>query len=147
MIKYQFNKRLELSNQLYMDLVAHIPESLLASKLADLPSNTIGQQLWCVIGARNSYLNAAKAGEWKGFSCPLASDKTGDSHAVRDALVSTGEDVKSFLNGSNDFLETTIKFLFDLLEHEAQHHGQLARYLYGLKVGVPQSWKDRYHFD
>lgn len=147
MIKDQFTKRLELSNQLYTDLVAHIPENFLESKLADLPSNTIGQQLWCVIGARNSYLNAAKAGAWKGFSCPLASDKTGNSQAVKEALVSTGDDVKKFLNESGDFSEVTVKFLFDLLEHEAQHHGQLARYLYGLKVGVPQSWKDRYHFD
>jgi hypothetical protein len=147
MIKNQLSKRLELSNQLYIDLVAHIPESLLESKLANLPSNTIGQQLWCVVGARNSYLNAAKAGAWKGFSCPLAFDKTGNSQAVKGALVSTGEDVLKFISGSGDFNEVTVKFLFDLLEHEAQHHGQLARYLYGLKVGVPQSWKDRYHFD
>ncbi len=115
MIKNQFNKRLELSNQLYMDLVAHVPENLLESKLVDLPSNTIGQQLWCVIGARNSYLKAAKAGAWQGFSCPLASDKTGNRQAVNEALVFTGREVKDFLNESNDFSETTIKFIFYLL--------------------------------
>lgn len=147
MIKAQFKNRLELSNQLYLDLLSHVPENLLGSKLADLPSNTIGQQIWCVVGARNSYLKAAKAGSWQGFSCPLASDKTTDVNAVRTALVSTGEEVKAYLEHANEVSEPAVKFLFDLLEHEAQHHGQLARYLYGLKVGVPQSWKTRYHFD
>lgn len=38
-------------------------------------------------------------------------------------------------------------FLFDLLEHEAQHHGQLIRYLYGLGIERPPSWKERYALD
>jgi len=32
----------------------------------------------------------------------------------------------------------------NLLEHEAQHHGQLIRYLYGLRLPIPASWKSRY---
>jgi hypothetical protein len=34
--------------------------------------------------------------------------------------------------------------VLDLLEHEAQHHGQLIRYLYALKLAIPDSWKARY---
>ncbi|MNL45598.1 hypothetical protein D3C87_1682570 [compost metagenome] len=52
-----------------------------------------------------------------------------------------------FLEKAEELSEPALKFLLDLLEHEAQHHGQLARYLYGLKVGVPESWKSRYNFD
>ena len=147
MLKKQLRSRLETSNKLYLDLVSHIPEALLASKLPDLPSNTIGAQVWCVLGARNSYLIAAQAGGWQGFKSPLDGNKTSDAKAVTEVLLSTGKQVDAYLSESTELSESAVKFLLDLLEHEAQHHGQLARYLYGLKVGVPQSWKDRYHFD
>lgn len=147
MLKNQLRSRLELSNKLYLDLVSHIPERLLASKLRDLPSNTIGAQIWCVLGARDSYIRAAKAGSWQGFNCPLDGSKTADAKAVTEVLISTGKQVDAYLNEPSNLSEPQVKYLLDLLEHEAQHHGQLARYLYGLKVGVPQSWKDRYHFD
>ena len=32
-------------------------------------------------------------------------------------------------------------FALDLLEHEAAHHGQLIRYLYGLDLPIPETWK------
>ncbi len=147
MLKTQLQNRLALSNELYLDLVSHIPESLLASKLCDLPSNTIGAQLWCVVGARDSYLRAAKAGQWQGFKCPLDSNKTTEANAVKESLSTTASEVNSYLGATRELSEASIKFLLDLLEHEAQHHGQLARYLYGLKVGVPVSWKKRYNFD
>lgn len=147
MIKNQLLQRLRLSNKLYLDLVAHIPEAMLASKLLDLPSNTIGSQLWCVVGARDSYLRAAKAESWQGFACPLSGNSISDASAVTSVLNSTGVQVENYLSENSDLSEPALKFLLDLLEHEAQHHGQLARYLYGLKLGVPQSWKDRYHFD
>jgi hypothetical protein len=34
--------------------------------------------------------------------------------------------------------------MIDLLEHEAGHHGQLIRYLYGLRREIPESWKKKY---
>lgn len=30
------------------------------------------------------------------------------------------------------------------LEHEAAHQGQLIRYLYGLRLAIPESWRKRY---
>lgn len=147
MLIKEFKNRLDLSNKLYLDLLIHIPEGTLEKKLAGLPSNTVGEQLWCVIGARHSYLKAAKAGKWDGFECPLAWDKTTSVNEVRAALALTGENVSAFLQSSAELSEAQVGFLFSLIEHEAQHHGQLARYVYGLKLGVPQSWKDRYHFD
>lgn len=147
MINSQLRTRLELSNQLYVDLVAHIPESLLASKLSNLPSNTIGAQIWCVVGARDSYLRAAQAGSWQGFKCPLDAKKVTEAQSVIEALHKTANDLSQYLNTVTDLNEPSLKFLLDLIEHEAQHHGQLARYLYGLKVGVPASWKKRYNFD
>ncbi len=44
--------RLNKAFDLYNDLAVHLSEASLGSKLATLPSNTIGEQLWCVVGAR-----------------------------------------------------------------------------------------------
>ena len=147
MLKTQLRGRFTLSNELYLDLVSHIPEALLASKLVDLPSNTIGAQIWCVVGARDSYLRAAVAGQWQGFACPLDGNEITDSNAVSESLSKTASALNAYLSTDTELSEASFKFLLDLLEHEAQHHGQLARYLYGLKVGVPASWKRRYNFD
>ena len=51
------------------ELVAALPEEALKLKLGDLPSNSIGEQLWCIIGARESYLKAMRNEDWAGFSC------------------------------------------------------------------------------
>jgi hypothetical protein len=31
------------------------------------------------------------------------------------------------------------------LLHETQHHGQLIRYVYGLGLVFPESWRDRWN--
>ncbi len=136
--------RLKVSFQLYDDLIQFLPEDFLTQRLGDLPSNEIGHQLWCVVGARASYLDALKAGSWQGFRCPLAADDTGVIDAVQRALTSTAEDLVSYLTSSTGYPES---LAVELLEHEVQHHGQLIRYLYGLKLGVPRSWKLRYNLD
>lgn len=147
MLINQFKERLQLSNDLYLDFINHVPESYFGSKLSNLPSNEIGQQLWCVVGARESYLKAIIAGKWEGFSCSLPWDKTKNSLLVKDAFIKTHSNIHSYFESGVDVSEESLKFLFNLLEHEVQHHGQLVRYLYGLKLGVPDSWKKRYSLD
>jgi len=147
MISQKLNSRLERTNFLFLDLLDFIPSKYLSSKLSNLPSNTIGQQLWCVIGARSSYLKAIKAGEWKGFDCCLEWDSTSDEDKVREALSSTFTELSSYLSHVTNLEDNGLSYLIDLLEHEVQHHGQLIRYLYGLKLGVPKSWQERYNLD
>jgi len=53
----------EQSVLLYRDLVDSLDEESLDRKLPGLPSNTMGSQLWCVVGARESYTNAIQANE------------------------------------------------------------------------------------
>jgi hypothetical protein len=36
------------------------------------------------------------------------------------------------------------EMIIDLLLHEAQHHGQLIRYIYGLGLDFPESWRRRW---
>jgi len=122
------------------DLVIHLDEIALTLDLPNLPSNQISGQLWCVVGARESYLKAIEAGEWSGFSCSLKSPSVKQS--VLEALESS-----SYRLNSLDFenlSEKQIKLAFDLLEHEIQHHGQVIRYIYANKLTFPESWHKRY---
>ncbi len=137
----------ERSFALYRDLVASLDEADLDAKLPGLRSNTIGQQLWCVIGARESYSRAVRAGAWEGFSCSLDYGRTADKEAVREALQRSEEAVSEALIGPERQNDARIRHILDLLKHEAQHHGQLIRYLYGLRLDIPESWKARYALD
>ena len=119
----------------------------LASRLGSERSNTIGEQLWCVIGARESYARAARAGAWEGFSCALASDRTTDRDEILRLLELTRHEVLNAVGTSDELTSARLPFLLDLLEHESQHHGQLIRYLYALGIERPPSWRGRYALD
>ncbi|MCR8671570.1 hypothetical protein [Agrococcus sp. HG114] len=138
-------KRFARSHELYLDLIDSLSAEQLDSRLPGLPSNTIGGQLWCVLGARESYPRAARAGSWQGFTSPLAGDAMTDARTVRAALEATAADVERWLGeleSDGDWLHALA-----LLEHEAQHHGQLIRYLYGLRIPRPESWQRQYALD
>ncbi|MGV3660098.1 MAG: hypothetical protein ACO1TE_07930 [Prosthecobacter sp.] len=132
----------ERSFSLYRDLVDSMDDGTLSAKLPNLPSNTVGLQLWCVVGARESYAQAIKAGQWSGFSCSLASatEKT----PVAEALRHSAEGLSEALGSVDSFTDAQHRLMIDLLEHEAAHQGQLIRYLYGLRLPIPESWKARY---
>jgi hypothetical protein len=144
-LERSISESLERSFALYQDLAGALNAEALRSNLPNLPSNTIGGQLWCVVGARESYARGIAAGGWAGFSCSLTD--AGDPAAVKDALDRSASEVKGVLTAVESFNDTQNRLLVDLLEHEAQHHGQIIRYLYGLKLAIPQSWKDRYALD
>jgi hypothetical protein len=138
-------EKLQRSFGLYDDLIRELKEENLKMDLAGLPSNTIGQQLWCVVGARQSYLKAILAGSWQGFACGLKT--TENKVAVQEQLA---ESKKAFLAAVDTLTTLTSpqqSLMIDLIEHEAQHHGQLVRYLYGQKLPVPATWKKRYNLD
>ena len=130
------------SFKLYDDLAQSLDESNLNSKLLNLPSNTIGLQLWCVVGARESYARAIVADKWLGFSCSL--EKPQDKEDVLAALGNSGKVVLEVLVDVDNFSDVQNQLVMDLLEHECQHHGQLIRYIYALKLDIPESWKTRY---
>ncbi len=138
---------LERSGERYRDLIAALPERALGQKLPGLRSNTIGAQLWCVIGARESYGRAIVRGEWTGFSCSLDGARTGVREDVFAALASSGRGVLDVLAGMSRFTDPQQQLVVDLLEHEAAHQGQLIRYLYGLDLPIPSSWKSKYALD
>jgi uncharacterized damage-inducible protein DinB len=138
-------EKLQRSFGLYDDLIQELKEENLNLDLAGLPSNTIGEQLWCVVGARQSYLKAILAGAWQGFACGLKS--TENKIAVQEQLVESKKSFLAALDSLTSLTSARQSLMFDLIEHEAQHHGQLIRYLYGQKLPVPATWKKRYNLD
>lgn len=124
--------------QLTYDLADKLDREAYSLKLKGLPSNTIGQQLWCIVGARESYIKAIKAGSWQGFACSLK-DLTKES-----ILTALNESLESLTSVEDKLDDNQLTLMFDLLEHEIQHHGQLIRYMYGNKIDFPQSWHKRY---
>lgn len=139
--------RLNTAFDLYKDLAVHLSEAALGSKLATLPSNTIGDQLWCVVGARESYIRGIQKGQWDGFRCSLTKEVIGKKTEVTNALVKSAATAQQVLGQLGSLTTAQVKLAFELLEHEIQHQGQLIRYLYGLKLEVPASLKARYHLD
>ena len=136
----QLKAKLDRSFKLTHDLVVHLDEESLILDLPNLPSNRISGQLWCVVGARESYITAIETGGWKGFSCSLTTPR------VRQSVLTALEATHIRL-GEMDFADLTdaqVEFAFGLLEHEVQHHGQLIRFVYGNKLTFPDSWNKRY---
>lgn len=122
------------------DLVSHLDTVTLGLDLPGLPSNRIADQLWCIVGARESYTTALEQGGWQGFSCSLATPRV--RQAVLDKLDVTHRRLKAI-----DFATLTdaqITLAFALLEHEVQHHGQIIRFVYGNRLSFPNSWHERY---
>ena len=140
-------RRFSRANTLYLDLVDAVSAEQLGSHLVDLPSDTVGHQLWCVLGARESYPRAAQAGQWQGFTSPVTAEQTTDASALRAAFVQTASDVDDWVAGFDAGDEASLTYALALLEHETQHHGQLIRYLYGLGIDRPRSWQQQYALD
>ena len=140
-------RRLARANTLYVDLVDTVTPAHLGSRLADLPSDTVGHQLWCVLGARESFPAAARAGQWQGFTSPVEGEQLTDPAALRAALESTAADVDAWVEGLSSDDEQSFAYALALLEHETQHHGQLIRYLYALDIPRPATWREQYALD
>jgi hypothetical protein len=136
----QLKAKLERSFKLTYDLVSHLDEISLTLDLPNLPSNRIAGQLWCMVGARESYLKGIESGSWQGFSCSLTTPRVKES--VLDVLQSTYERMMGI--DFTTFTDAQAELAFDLLEHEIQHHGQLIRFVYGNGLTFPDSWNKRY---
>lgn len=136
----QLKARINQAFKLTHDLVAHLDEASLNLDLPNLPSNRIAGQLWCIVGARESYTKAIEMGGWKGFSCSLATPK------IKKSVLVALEETNKKLNEINfmDLTDIHIDLAFNLLEHEIQHHGQLIRFVYANGLTFPEVWHKRY---
>ena len=129
----------------HQELAEILPEEAFGRELA-IPSNTIGGQYWCLIGARESYAKAIKENSWAGFSCSLLHEDTSNKQRVSESLAKAAQDFEQTIKGV-EWTNHRDDLLLDLLEHETQHQGQLIRYVYGLKYKFPKSWANRWALD
>jgi hypothetical protein len=139
-MKQKLKTRLNQAYRLTQELVVQLDESSLLLDLPKLPSNRIAGQLWCVVGARESYAGAIKAGQWQGFSCSL------DAPSRKDSMIEALKASHQLLTEIEftELTDTQLDLAFALLEHEIQHHGQLIRFVYGNGLTFPKSWNERY---
>jgi len=139
-LNQQLKAKLDRSFKLTHDLVSHLDETSLSLDLPGLPSNRIAGQLWCIVGARESYIKAIETDGWKGFSCSLTTPR------VKQSVLAALEATHKRMNEIDfaDLTDVQIELAFNLLEHEIQHHGQLIRFVYGNGLTFPDSWNKRY---
>ncbi len=130
---------------MHQELAESLPEAALANKLP-VPSNTIGEQFWCLVGTRESFARAIKEGGWQGWNCSMSAEGSRDKQSVSDALTQAARQVDETLDGI-EWTDYRDGALIDLLEHETQHQGQLIRYVYGLKYKFPKSLAARWALD
>ena len=134
-------RKIRRAFELTYDLVDSLSQEQLLLDLGNLPSNSIGDQLWCIVGARESYFKAIQKGSWSGFSCSLQ-DNTSKSEVIK-CISESYRNIMEFIE-QEKLSEEQLGLLVDLLEHEVQHHGQLIRYIYGNNITFPKSWNERY---
>lgn len=142
-IQHLIDARLDAVFALYDELISVLDPAQLRQSLP-VPSNPIGMQLWCVVGARETWARAIEAGTWGPFKCSIGSfEETQKPARVADALASSGSAFRDAAKANAED-ETRTNFKLALLEHESQHLGQILRYLLGLGIDPPPGWKKRF---
>lgn len=138
----RLSKALALTDSLASGLSAEA----LQSRNGKARSNTIGGQFWCLVGARESYARAFEVGSWQGFACSLTEPHA--PAAVTTALADSRTRIEAHLADAPPQLdEAREAILLDLLQHEAQHQGQLIRYFYANGLAFPAEFAAAYALD
>ncbi|MGH2472323.1 MAG: hypothetical protein ACRDG6_07965 [Candidatus Limnocylindria bacterium] len=89
-MQHLIDARLAAVFALYDELIASLDGVRLRQSLP-VPSNPIGMQLWCVVGARETWTRAMETGTWDPFKCSIASfQDTQKPGLVADALARSG---------------------------------------------------------
>lgn len=110
----------------------------LSQKLDAPKHKSLGEHLWCVVGARESYAKALRSGEWDGFNCSMTEFLQTD---FIEKLQTSAEDVKDAITQIDDWTQNRELLLLELSDHEVMHEGQIIRHLYGLGYDIPASVK------
>lgn len=138
--------RLDAVLLLTKKLSENVDESALYRCIDGVPSNSIGSQFWCLVGARESYARAIAAGGWQGFSCSLSREQTKEPSSIQSALdVTRGRILDAIAN--TKMLASRSHLVFDVWEHEVLHQGQLVRYFYANGIRFPEEFASRYALD
>lgn len=137
-------KHLEVLFNNYQELLDGLDEENLKAELVVPKNKTLGEHLWCVIGARESYAESLQAGEWAGFNSSLKREDIYSLEKVTESILSSSESALNTIKNITDWTDDRDELLINLLEHETMHEGQIIRLMYGLDKTLPQSWVERW---
>lgn len=122
----------------YADLIEQSNDEALGMKF-DVPRHkSLLEHLWCVVGARESYAKALRAGQWQGFSCSMTNYSQND---FRTSLKASAKSVSDAIEAIEEWTHDHDEFLAALAEHEVMHEGGIIRHVYGTEGTLPSSWK------
>jgi hypothetical protein len=122
----------------YAELVSRLPQEAITERLAAPKHKSLGEHLWCVVGARESYARALAAGAWSGFACSMKRFSREDFVAALDA---SAEAALEAIEHVDDWTPAHDDLLLTLSEHEVMHEGQIIRHIYGVERTLPESWR------
>jgi uncharacterized damage-inducible protein DinB len=133
------------------DLLDVLKPEDLAKKLPFPASQSIGYQLWCMLGSQESWVAFLQNGALEQWSCSLSgtppADYTPDLFRQRfqaaDERYLSALAVTSLLEPYANGL-TPLSVHQMLVEHEAHHHGQLINFIYALDLPIPDSWAQQW---
>ncbi|WP_245680715.1 hypothetical protein [Veronia pacifica] len=123
----------------FIDVMETLDPQILTKQLDVSKSKSVGEHMWCLVGARESYARAIIVGHWDGFSCSLENSK--DLNQIIEKLKTSGQVFKDAVDSVSDWTEERDNLLVHLLEHESMHEGQLIRHIFALEKDVPKSVK------
>ena len=131
-------RKLEARFAAYRDLIAEVDEEALGQRISAPKHKSLGEHIWCVVGARESYAKAIESGDWRGFSCSMSSF---DRESFEKSLETSARAVRDAIESCAEWTEARDDLLATLAEHEVMHEGQIIRHMYGLERELPTSWK------
>jgi uncharacterized damage-inducible protein DinB len=118
--------------------IAQTADDDLQRKLDVEKHKSLGEHLWCIVGARESYAKALAAGRWEGFGCSMKSFSQAD---YIGALSKSADEVLAAIGSIEDWTDERDELLATLAEHEVMHEGQIIRHIYGTGGSAPASMK------
>jgi len=124
--------------QAYMDRIKRVDAQMLTARIDAPRRKSLGEHLWCVVGARESYAKAIAAGQWVGFDCSMSTLSHQD---FLDKLEESAQAVRNAIECVDDWTSEREDLLATLAEHEVMHEGQIIRHVYGTGGTLPASWK------
>jgi uncharacterized damage-inducible protein DinB len=133
------------------DLLDVLTDADLPRKLPFPASQSIGYQLWCMLGSQESWIAFLHTGALSEWSCSLADTPRAElsvglfrqrfqaaDTALKAALAAV-ELLRPYENGLTPLIVQQM-----LVEHEAHHHGQLINFIYALDLPIPPSWAEQW---
>jgi len=125
----------------FMDFI--IPETLYNQMIKE-SSNTIAQHLRCIIAGRVSMIECFSENKPFAWKVSVSFDELYDYPKLKRHLNESHQKLLDVLMKCELTLDQQ-EILFDMINHEYMHQGQLIRYLIYHDLGYPPTWDTKWY--